>query len=169
MSVSQREFFGISPLFDGPVHLAKAATDTPRGRSRVVNLCRGRGHRATASSAPAFSDHVGAGPTRSLQNDRPHDQEKNAVTKGETIDAIASKCGQSKAVVEKVLDGFVEHVHGALKKGGEVSLPGLGNWKVNKRAARKGRNPKTGEQIKIAAKCVPKFSAAGALKAACAK
>lgn len=91
------------------------------------------------------------------------------MTKSETIAAIADDSGNSKAAVEAVLDTFVEHVQRTLKKGGEVSLPGLGKFKVAKRAARTARNPQTGDPVKVAAKRVPKFSPAQDLKAAVAK
>ena len=92
------------------------------------------------------------------------------MTKSELIAALHEEAtshydaGVSKVVIEAVLSSLGEVVSGELKKGGEVTLPGLGKLSVSKRAARTGRNPATGEEIKIKAKKVPKFSAAKALK-----
>lgn len=83
------------------------------------------------------------------------------------IDEIAahnSNTGTSKATIKFVMDALSDVAHKELKKGGEITLPGFGKFTVNKRAARIGRNPKTGAEIKIKAKKVPKFSAAKALK-----
>ena len=87
------------------------------------------------------------------------------------IDAISNNhanTGVSKAAIKFVLDAQAEVAQGELKKGGEVTLPGLGKLSVSKRAARTGRNPATGAEIKIKAKKVPKFSAVKALKDAVA-
>ena len=68
------------------------------------------------------------------------------------------------ASAEKALDGALNAITGELKKGSGVTLVGFGTFKVGKRAARTGRNPRTGEEIRIAAAQVPKFSAGKALK-----
>ncbi|MGA8147802.1 MAG: HU family DNA-binding protein [Gallionellaceae bacterium] len=92
------------------------------------------------------------------------------MTKHELIAALNKEstshydAGVSKTVVEAVLDSLGEVAAAELKKGGEITLPGIGKLSVSKRAARTGRNPATGESIKIKAKNVPKFSAAKALK-----
>lgn len=86
------------------------------------------------------------------------------MTKQELIDAIAAGTGQTKKDVDQVLNHLGMAVTHTLKTGGDVTLPGIGKLSVNKRAARIGRNPATGEELKIKAKKVPKFSAAKALK-----
>ena len=80
------------------------------------------------------------------------------MTKAELIDMIAEIEGvPSKRVAGEAIDGVFEAIRGALKKGDSVTLVGFGTWVVTKRKARKGRNPQTGEAIKIPAKKVPKF------------
>lgn len=90
------------------------------------------------------------------------------MNKAELIDAIAADAGLSKADAKRALDGFITATTKALKKGDRVALVGFGSWSVAKRAARTGRNPQTGKEIKIAAKKVVKFKAgaelAGAIK-----
>ena len=81
------------------------------------------------------------------------------MNKAELIEAIASNAKLSKADAKKALDGFIETTTKALKKGDRVALVGFGSFSVTKRAARKGRNPQTGKEIKIAAKKVVKFKA----------
>jgi len=80
------------------------------------------------------------------------------------VDAIAKSADISKAAAARSLDATVESIKKALKKGDTVSLVGFGTFKVGKRAARNGRNPRTGETIKIKAAKVPKFSAGKGLK-----
>lgn len=86
------------------------------------------------------------------------------MNKSELVSAIAEKSGISKSVAAKALDGFIESVTGALKKGDTVTLVGFGTYYVGERAARNGRNPKTGETIKIKASKTPKFRAGKNLK-----
>lgn len=89
------------------------------------------------------------------------------MTKQELINEIAahtSNTGTSKASIKFVLDAQATIAQLELQKGGEVTLPGLGKLTVKSRAARTGRNPATGEEMQIAAKNVPHFSAAKALK-----
>jgi len=81
------------------------------------------------------------------------------MNKAELIDAMASGSGLSKADSRRALDSFVEATEGALKKGERVALVGFGSFAVNKREARKGRNPQTGKEIDIPAKNVIKFKA----------
>lgn len=88
------------------------------------------------------------------------------MTKTELVSAIASKAEISKAAAEKALNGFIASVTEALKKGGKVALVGFGTFEVVKRAARKGRNPRTGQEIKIKASKAPKFRPGKALKKA---
>jgi len=73
------------------------------------------------------------------------------MNKAELVDSIANGAGLSKADAQRALDSMVESVTKALKKGDTVSLIGFGTFSVKKRAARMGRNPATGETIKIKA------------------
>ena len=88
------------------------------------------------------------------------------MNKSELIDAIAQSADISKAAAGKALDGMVAAVTEALKSGDTVTLVGFGTFYVGERAERKGRNPKTGEEITIAAAKSPKFRAGKALKEA---
>ncbi|GAB4436618.1 MAG: HU family DNA-binding protein [bacterium] len=90
------------------------------------------------------------------------------MTKAELVSAIAAKAEISKAAAEKALNGFIGAVTESLKKGGKVALVGFGTFEVVKRAARKGRNPRTGQEIKIKASKAPKFRPGKALKKAVA-
>jgi len=86
------------------------------------------------------------------------------VNKSELIDAIAKSADISKAAAGRSLDATIGAVKGAMKKGDMVTLVGFGTFYVGKRAARNGRNPRTGATIKIKAAKVPKFRAGKALK-----
>jgi DNA-binding protein HU-beta len=86
------------------------------------------------------------------------------VNKSDLVDAIAKSAEISKAAAARALDATVDSIKKALKKGDTVSLVGFGTFKVGKRAARNGRNPRTGATIKIKAAKVPKFSAGKGLK-----
>jgi DNA-binding protein HU-beta len=86
------------------------------------------------------------------------------VNKSDLVDAIAKSAELSKAAAARALDATVDTIKKALKKGDTVSLVGFGTFKVGKRAARNGRNPRTGATIKIKAAKVPKFSAGKGLK-----
>lgn len=86
------------------------------------------------------------------------------MNKSELIDAIAAHADISKAAASKALDGVVAAVTDALKQGDSVTLVGFGTFYVGERAERSGRNPKTGETIKIPAARSPKFRAGKALK-----
>jgi DNA-binding protein HU-beta len=85
------------------------------------------------------------------------------MNKAELIDAIASEAGLTKADAKKALDGFVTATANALKTGDRISLVGFGSFSVSNRAARTGRNPQTGKEIKIAAKNVVRFKAGAEL------
>jgi len=92
---------------------------------------------------------------------------EESMNKGDLINEVAKVVGTKKeaqAAVECVLDSITK----TLKKKGQVALAGFGSFKVSKRKARTGRNPRTGEEIKIKAKNVPKFSAGKALNDAVA-
>lgn len=86
------------------------------------------------------------------------------VNKSDLIDAIAASADISKASAGRALDAAVEAIKAALKNGDTVSLVGFGTFKVSERAARTGRNPRTGEEIKIKSAKIPKFSAGKGLK-----
>ena len=88
------------------------------------------------------------------------------MNKAELIDAMAGDAGLTKADAKKALDAFVGATSKALKKGDRVALVGFGSFSVAKRAARIGRNPQTGKEIKIAAKKVVKFKAGSDLTGA---
>ncbi len=79
-------------------------------------------------------------------------------------DWVYGKIGGTKVQAEEVVDGLFNAITDTMKKGGEVSIAGFGIFSVKARAARMARNPKTGEQVKVAAKKVPKFRPAKALK-----
>ncbi|HEY1392028.1 MAG TPA: HU family DNA-binding protein [Methylibium sp.] len=88
------------------------------------------------------------------------------MNKAELIDLIASSHEFSKAEAGRVLGTVLDAVVTTVKKGGSVTLPGFGSFKQVSRAARSGRNPATGDKIKIAAAKLPKFTAGAAFKAA---
>jgi DNA-binding protein HU-beta len=85
------------------------------------------------------------------------------MNKGELIDAIAGEAKITKADAQRALDAFINVTTKTLKKGDKVTLVGFGTFSVSKRAARTGRNPQTGKEIKIAAKKVAKFKAGAEL------
>lgn len=88
------------------------------------------------------------------------------VNKSELVDAIAADTEISKATAQRALDSVAENIIKAVAKGGTVQLVGFGSFSTGKRAARTGRNPQTGEAIKIAAATTVKFSAGKSFKEA---
>ncbi|CCY99653.1 histone family protein DNA-binding protein [Clostridium sp. CAG:793] len=86
------------------------------------------------------------------------------MNKSDLIAAMAAKTGETKKSAEASLDAFISTVTESLKKGEKVQLVGFGSFEVRKRAARKGRNPQTKEEIKIPASKAPVFKAGKALK-----
>lgn len=86
------------------------------------------------------------------------------MNKTELIELMAEQADISKAAAGRALDAMIGGVKKTLKKGGTVSLVGFGSFAVTKRAARTGRNPQTGDTIKIKAAKVPKFRPGKALK-----
>ena len=88
------------------------------------------------------------------------------MTKAEIVTKVAEKVKVSKAAAAKALAVVTDSITQAIRKGDKVTLIGFGTFSVANRKARKGRNPRTGKEIKIAAKKVPKFSAGAVLKAA---
>ena len=86
------------------------------------------------------------------------------MNKTQFVDAVAQKAGMSKREAEAAVNAMTAVVTDALKAGDKVQLVGFGTFEVKTRAARNGRNPKTGETITIAASKAPTFSAGKALK-----
>lgn len=88
------------------------------------------------------------------------------MNKSELIERMAAEAGISKTAAGAALDAATEAIKGTLKKGGTVTLVGFGAFTVSKRAARTGRNPQTGDAIKIKASKAPKFTPGKAFKEA---
>ena len=88
------------------------------------------------------------------------------MNKAELVEKIAGDADISKASADRVLSAAIDHIINAVTKGDDVQLIGFGTFKANKRAARTGKNPRTGEALKIAASTVPRFTAGAAFKAA---
>ena len=86
------------------------------------------------------------------------------MNKAELVAAMAEKANVSKKDAEAAVKAFIDVVSGELKKGEKVQLVGFGTFEVSERAARTGRNPQTGAEMKIAASKAPKFKAGKALK-----
>lgn len=86
------------------------------------------------------------------------------MNKAALVERIAERHGVTKADAERIMDTLIESITGSLSNGQEVSVAGLGAWKVRDRAARTARNPRTGEMVQVKATRVPKFTAAKALK-----
>ncbi|MDW0109086.1 MULTISPECIES: HU family DNA-binding protein [Sporosarcina] len=86
------------------------------------------------------------------------------MNKTELINSVAEEAGLSKKDATKAVETVFETIQDALSKGEKVQLIGFGNFEVRERAARKGRNPQSGEEIEIAASKVPAFKAGKALK-----
>ena len=88
------------------------------------------------------------------------------MTKAELIEGVAKSAGVSKADAERTIGAFFDHVVAGAKKGDKVAWPGFGSFSASKRAARTGRNPQTGEPVKIAASTALRFSSSATLKSA---
>jgi DNA-binding protein HU-beta len=86
------------------------------------------------------------------------------MTKPDLIEALVKKLAVSKTQANEAIDIILDEITKALSKGDQVTLTGFGSFKVSKRAARTGRNPKTGEALSIPAMSVPKFKAGKGLK-----
>ncbi|MBO8127780.1 MAG: HU family DNA-binding protein [Peptococcaceae bacterium] len=91
------------------------------------------------------------------------------MNKAELVSAVAEKTNLTKKDVEKALAGLLETISEVLQKGDKVQIVGFGTFESRERAARKGRNPQTGEEITIAATRVPVFKAGKVLRDAVAK
>lgn len=87
------------------------------------------------------------------------------MNKLDLINKVAQKGTYTKKEAEAAVEAIFEIISKSLEKGDKVTLTGFGTFNVTKRAARKGRNPKTGQEIMIAAKKVPKFTPGKSLKA----
>ncbi|MBP9759164.1 HU family DNA-binding protein [Candidatus Dojkabacteria bacterium] len=88
------------------------------------------------------------------------------MNKADLVNAVAEKTGLTKKDASAALEAVMEAISGGLKKGKSITLTGFGTFAVAKRSAREGRNPQTGEKIKIPAKKVPKFKPGKALREA---
>ena len=86
------------------------------------------------------------------------------MNKAELVASVAEKAQLPKKDAERAVDAVVESIQGALAKGDKVALVGFGTFEVRERAARKGRNPQTGQEIDIAATKVPVFKAGKGFK-----
>lgn len=86
------------------------------------------------------------------------------MNKAELVESVAKAAGGTKADAQRHVDAVLDTIEKALKKGDKVQLTGFGTFEVRKRAARTGRNPQTGETIKVKASTVPAFKAGAALK-----
>ena len=84
--------------------------------------------------------------------------------KVELVEAVAEAAGLTKADATRAIDATLDAIKGALVKGDKVPLVGFGTFATSKRAAREGRNPRTGETVKIAARTAVTFKAGSALK-----
>ncbi len=87
------------------------------------------------------------------------------MNKEQLVERVAAKTGLSKKDAGAALEAILDGITGALKKGEKVTLVGFGTFVVRRRKAREGRNPQTGEKIKIPARKVPAFTAGKELKA----
>jgi len=86
------------------------------------------------------------------------------MNKSDLTASVAEAAGINKAAADKAIDAVFDAITGALKKGDDVRLVGFGTFSVSERAAREGKNPRTGEAIRIAASKAPKFTAGKGLK-----
>lgn len=91
---------------------------------------------------------------------------ESPMNKSEIIEIVAKEADLSKAAAGKVLEAFTAAIVKAVSKGDTVTLIGFGTFKSSKRAARTGRNPQTGKELKIAATTVPRFTAGAGFKVA---
>ena len=88
------------------------------------------------------------------------------MNKTELVEAVAKDSGLTNADAKRAVESFITTVEKQLKKGEDVALTGFGKFSVTKRGARTGRNPQTGETVKIKASKAPKFTAGASLKTA---
>lgn len=88
------------------------------------------------------------------------------MTKSEFVDQVADRAGLSKKDAANAVDAVLDTIENTLSRGSEITFSGFGKFSVSQRSAREGRNPATGEKIRIAASKVPKFTAGAGLKKA---
>ena len=88
------------------------------------------------------------------------------MTKAELVAQMAKAAGSSKSSADRAMNAFVVAVFESLRKGSRVTISGFGTFSVNKRAARNGRDPRTGEEIAIPSAKVPRFKPSRSLKSA---
>ena len=88
------------------------------------------------------------------------------MNKSELIETVATAAGLTKADGERAVNALIETVQDTVRGGDKVTIPGFGSFSITERKARTGRNPRTGEAVKIAASKAPKFSAGSGFKAA---
>ena len=86
------------------------------------------------------------------------------MTKADLINKVAREAKIPRAAAERAVNSFTTTITGVLKAGDKITLPGFGTFLVSNRSARKGRNPRTGEEIHISAATIPKFKAGKKLK-----
>ena len=86
------------------------------------------------------------------------------MTKSDLIDKVATEAKIPRAAAERAINSFTASVTEVLKQGGKITLPGFGTFLTSNRSARKGRNPRTGQEIDIPAVRIPKFKAGKGLK-----
>jgi DNA-binding protein HU-beta len=86
------------------------------------------------------------------------------MTKSDLIDKVATEAKIPRAAAERALNSFTDSITEVLRQGGKITLPGFGTFLTSNRSARKGRNPRTGQEIDIPAVRIPKFKAGKGLK-----
>lgn len=86
------------------------------------------------------------------------------MNKGELIDSLVNSTGESKKSVSNVVDALINEVQSQVKRGEKVTLPGFGTFERRNRSARTARNPRTGEEIQVAASKVPAFKPGAGFK-----
>jgi DNA-binding protein HU-beta len=91
-------------------------------------------------------------------------KQRNDMTKADLIEKLSDRLGLAKVEAEKCVEGFLEEITGCLKRGEALKLLGFGTFKVARRKARTGRNPRTGEPLEIPGSCTAKFSQSSQLK-----
>ena len=148
-----------------------AAAQALRGRPRSPGAAPGARRAAAVprklghSRRPLRPRIAGAASWRAASLHRSNDKrEGSRMTKNDLADLVAERADLSGSQARQVVETTIDAVSDELARGGEVSLAGFGKFSVSQRAAREGRNPATGETIKIAASKAAKFSAASALK-----
>jgi DNA-binding protein HU-beta len=119
--------------------------------------------RAKNCTAARFRNQTGS-QTLTLHSAATHQRQN--MNKKELIAALADKTRSTKADADRSVSALIELISSTLKKGGKITLAGFGIFEVRERAARIGRNPRTGEPLKIKAAKVPAFKAGATLKAA---